>query len=351
VTTPKINGLAVTTAKLNDLAVTTGKINANAVTNAKLDVNAVAANVFASGVQPLGIVATVPLIRTVDTIFVTADAKLYRWNGTAYVKTVENDDIVSLEVDKLTAGTINAAITTTNILQLSTDGRIYTAGKTTAGNATAGIFLGWDTVGTSAYKLTIGDATRNLKWDGVNLFFSGNVETTGYIQATGLFFDIDATAAIHGRSSLASAIGILGRSGTGSGVDGRSTSGHGVTGNGATGVSGFGSSIGVSGQGATGGSFQANTAGGAAVSIPLGNIVIGTATTTGNSNLVIKEGVIGSRLDNQIQIYGHLSDDSDTTLGLVAEQGVVSGTGAFAGINQIKIYVNGTAYWLPLQAV
>jgi hypothetical protein len=81
------------------------------------------------------------------------------------------------------------------------------------------------------------------------------------------------------------------------------------------------------------------------------NLVIGNATNTGNSNLVIKEGVAGSRLDNQMIVYGALSTDADTTLGIITEQDVVAGTGAFAGILQIRIVWNGAEYWLPLQAV
>jgi hypothetical protein len=152
------------TAVIADNAITTAKIDGGAVTNAKLDPNAVAANVFAAGVQPIGIAATVPLSRTVDTIFVTADAKLYRWNGTAYVKSVDNDDIVSIVADKITAGTINAAITTTNILQLSTNGKIYTAGKTSAASATAGVFLGHD--GGTNYDFAVGDGTKSMIYDG-----------------------------------------------------------------------------------------------------------------------------------------------------------------------------------------
>jgi hypothetical protein len=78
-------------------------------------------------------------------------------------------------------------------------------------------------------------------------------------------------------------------------------------------------------------------------------MIIGTATNTGNNNLVIKEGVVGSRLDNQILIYGALSDDADTTLGLVTEQAVVANSDT--SNVKLKIYINGAAYWLQLREV
>jgi hypothetical protein len=86
-----------------------------------------------------------------------------------------------------------------------------------------------------------------------------------------------------------------------------------------------------------------------------GNVMVGAgATNTGVYNLIIKEGTVGSRLDNQILIYGALSNDADTTLGLVTEQGVQSGAfsgSLFTGHSRLKIYVNGAAYWLTLQDV
>jgi hypothetical protein len=371
VTTPKINGLAVTEAKLGNNAVTTSKIDAGAVTNAKLDPNAVAANVFAAGVQPLEIFATVPLTRTVDTIFVTSTAKLYRWNGTAYVKSVDNDDIVSIVADKITAGTINAAITTTNILQLSTNGKIYTAGKTSAASATKGVFLGHD--GGSDYDFAVGDGTKSIVWDGsAGTFTVTNVDitTTGKVQATGGFLFDGISASIHGVPTAPGTKGVYGNGLASDGVFGTSSASSGVHGQG----TGTGASA-VRGQAtvtaAIGGDFS-NIWGGTALNV-LGsstftggdittadsivmtgatkNLVIGNATNTGNSNLVIKEGVAGSRLDNQMIVYGALSTDADTTLGIITEQDVVAGTGAFAGILQIRIVWNGAEYWLPLQAV
>jgi hypothetical protein len=349
VTTPKINPLAVTTGKLDDLAVTTGKINAGAVTNAKLDANAVAANVFASGIQPIGIAATVPLSRTVDTIFVTADAKLYRWNGTAYIKTVDDGDITGMVVSKLTAGTINVAITTTNILQLSTDGKIYTAGKTSAASTTAGVFLGHD--GGSNYDFAVGDGTKSIVWDGSAGTFvitNVNLATNGQVSATGTTSSAEGNACIVGASATSGVRGGVFIATDTSGAVGVSTSGPGLYGK----TAGTSTSApGVLASSGSGGYALATETGSIIINSATSNMIIGTATNTGNNNLVIKEGVAGSRLDNQMIVYGALSTDADTTLGIITEQGVVAGTGAFAGILQIRIVWNGAEYWLPLQAV
>jgi hypothetical protein len=82
----------------------------------------------------------------------------------------------------------------------------------------------------------------------------------------------------------------------------------------------------------------------------IGNVSVGAPTNTGVYNVIIKEGTVGSRLNDQFQIYGQLSADSQTTLGLVLEQGVESGTGSFSGLSQLRIHINGVAYKLPLEA-
>jgi hypothetical protein len=338
---------SIGTAVIADNAITTAKIDGGAVTNAKLDPNAVAANVFAAGVQPIGIAATVPLTRTVDTIFVTADAKLYRWNGTAYIKTVDDGDITGMVVSKLTAGTINVAITTTNILQLSTDGKIYTAGKTSAASTTAGVFLGHD--GGSNYDFAVGDGTKSIVWDGSAGTFTitnVNISTNGQLISTGSVASSGGNGAVVGAPTNTGVFGVIGVA----------TSTHTVPALGGYSTSTSTAAVGVFGQTTVNGIAAVSGLAGAFASGGLagkftGNVTVGEdPTNTGIYNLIIKEGVVGSRLDNQFQIYGQLSADNDTTLGLVLEQGVESGTGSFAGLTQLRIHINGVAYKLPLEA-
>jgi hypothetical protein len=337
----------------------TAVIADGAITNAKLDANAVAANVFAAGVQPIGIEATVPGTKSTDTIFVTADAKLYRWNGSSYVKTVDDGDITGMVVSKLTAGTINVAITTTNVLQLSTSGKIYTAGKTSAASTTAGIFLGWDT---DAYKFSVGDATKNMTWNGTTLTFTGDLETAGKVKAIGKTAVGAGFAAIVAEPTEDLVNGVYAKTVfSASAISGENlVSGHaiigltdGTFGAGVLGISNGSALYGVIANNVAGGpALQAttSTATGVAIRAEVGNAIIGTATNTGTSNLIISEGAPGSRLNDQMIIYGQLSADSQTTFGLIVEQDVEAGTGSFAGLVQLRIHINGAAYKLPLEA-
>lgn len=61
---------------------------------------------FASGIEPVAIVSSVPGTKSTSTIFNTADGKLYRWNGSAYITAISGLDIVA---DSITAGQIQAA--------------------------------------------------------------------------------------------------------------------------------------------------------------------------------------------------------------------------------------------------
>lgn len=317
VTTAKINASAVTEAKIGTSAVTETKIGTGAVTNtkivdgavtnAKLDANAIAANVFAAGVQPIGIEATVPVSKTVDTIFVTADSKLYRWSGSSYVKTVDDGDITGMTVSKLTAGTINAAITTTNILQLSTAGKIYTAGKTSAASTTAGIFLGHD--GASSYDFAVGDASKSLVYDGSSgaLTFSGDLVTTGQVKATGATTSSFGTACIVGETTVVGRGGVIGISTVNIGVFGQTNSASGV----------YGKATNSAGTGV----YATNTGGGAA-------IIVGS----GSSDLQSLSATSGT-------FSGAVSGSSLSTAGTMAANAItVSSTTRVANLNATRLY-------------
>lgn len=81
------------------------------------------------------------------------------------------------------------------------------------------------------------------------------------------------------------------------------------------------------------------------------NLIVGNATSTGAANIVIKEGSAGAKTADQIQVYAQNSTSSKATLAIVSDEDVVSGTGPFAGIAQVKILWNAVEYWLPLNAV
>jgi hypothetical protein len=206
-------------------------------------------------------------------------------------------------------------------------------------SAATGTFSGALSAATGTFAGALSAATGS---------FSGDLITSGQVSATGTTSSAEGTACIVGASATSGVRGGVFIATNTSGAVGVSTSGTGVYGKTASTSANTPGVLADSGAGgiaiATGvGSIQINSA--------TANMIIGTATNTGNNNLVIKEGVAGSRLDNQMIMYGALSTDADTTLGIITEQGVVAGTGAFVGILQIRIVWNGAEYWLPLQAV
>lgn len=123
------NGIARTTGKvgtsdLGPLIVEAGNLANGAVSAGKLAAGAVELTKFANGIEPVAVVSSVPGARVTQTVFNTADDKLYRWDGAAYVKSVDGGDITagSIVAGKIAAGAIGAneiaagAITTGKLL-------------------------------------------------------------------------------------------------------------------------------------------------------------------------------------------------------------------------------------------
>ena len=77
----------------------------------------------------------------------------------------------------ITANEIASTVTFTQTLILSTDGKLYTAGKTDYSDTTAGIYLGYDT-SEADYVFNIGDASNSVQWDGSTLTVTGVVAGT-----------------------------------------------------------------------------------------------------------------------------------------------------------------------------
>ena len=91
---------------------------------------------FASGLEPVKIVATLPTSKVSSTVFLTSDSKVYRWNGTAYTKAVDAADLVA---NSITAGQIQAgAITADELATSAVTTAKLAAGAVTADKITAG---------------------------------------------------------------------------------------------------------------------------------------------------------------------------------------------------------------------
>lgn len=83
------------------------------------------------------------------------------------------------------------------------------------------------------------------------------------------------------------------------------------------------------------------------------NVSVGTDTvgTDGHHVLTVANGTAPSaHVDNAVQVYSTDSSDATATLGLYLEQ-AVEDIGTFTASHKIKIFINGTAYWLSLDAV
>jgi hypothetical protein len=86
-----------------------------------------------------------------------------------------------------------------------------------------------------------------------------------------------------------------------------------------------------------------------------GNANVGIAQTsfdaTGKCVLAIKNGTPpAAHIDNAIEVFSVDSSDGAATLGLFLEQ-AVEGIGTFTPSDKIKIKINGTEYWIQLDAV
>lgn len=91
---------------------------------------------FASTIEPVTVVSSVPTTKSTNSIFNTTDGKLYRWSGTAYIASVPSVDITGALTDSQIAAVSAAKLTGQIISTQITDSAITTA-KLAAGSVTA----------------------------------------------------------------------------------------------------------------------------------------------------------------------------------------------------------------------
>lgn len=158
------------------VSATTGfVVNANLANGAvdvfKLADAAVSTTKFASGIEPVTIVASVPGSLSTKTIYNTTDGKLYRWNGTAYTAAVDTTDLAgtitttqisdgAITTPKMTANAINGDRITANTLDASK----IVANSITAGQIQAGAISATEIASKaiSVDKLAVGGLGDNL---------------------------------------------------------------------------------------------------------------------------------------------------------------------------------------------
>ena len=89
----------------------TGSAWTAAVSGADITAGTLQTAAFASSIEPVTIVSSVPGTKSTNSIFNTSDGKLYRWNGSAYVATVASTDISGTISDAQIAAVAAAKVT------------------------------------------------------------------------------------------------------------------------------------------------------------------------------------------------------------------------------------------------
>jgi hypothetical protein len=83
----------------------TGQIEAAQIADAALTTAK-----FASGIEPVTIVTSLPTTKSTNAVFNTTDGKLYRWDGTAYVASVPTVDLSgTIEAAQIAAGAVDTS--------------------------------------------------------------------------------------------------------------------------------------------------------------------------------------------------------------------------------------------------
>jgi hypothetical protein len=102
--------------------------------------------------------------------------KPHTYDGSDWILMYTIIDGGNIETGTLTADKLNIDnLADIANMQLGATGYIRTTGKISYDSTIAGIWLGYS----AGYKLNIGNATKYLKWDGVNLNIKGNLIITG----------------------------------------------------------------------------------------------------------------------------------------------------------------------------
>lgn len=157
VTGAKIANLSISTDHMVDLMVTAGKLANGSVESTKIASLAVGTAAIALLAVGSAQIANSAIVEAkIDDLAVT------------------NAKIASLDVGKLTAGTISSKLITLAVTGGTGDTAIR-AGKTDFDNKQAGFILGLDDSDSDKPKFYLGDSTKYLSWDGSALTVRGTL--------------------------------------------------------------------------------------------------------------------------------------------------------------------------------
>lgn len=207
--TDDIKNSAITAVKLGPGSVTTDKIDNAAVTALKIANAAIDRARMAVGLQPVQVVAALPSGVQGDVAFLTTDSKLYRHNGSTWVKEIPTSDLTGtitntqIADDSISTPKLQAlAITAAKIAAETITGDKVVAGTISSGllSATAidGKLITGATLRTSAtnpkIQLDSTSGIRGISTGGDTLF---QVSTDGIVTlktaASGSRIELDAT--------------------------------------------------------------------------------------------------------------------------------------------------------------
>jgi len=150
----------------------TGSAWTAAVSGADITAGTLQTAAFASSIEPVTIVSSVPGTKSTNSIFNTSDGKLYRWNGSSYVASVATTDLSGqITGTQITDGAITTAKMTANsingdrISAGTLDASKIVADSITAGQIAAGAIstseLSANAV--TSTKIAVGDFTVQAK--------------------------------------------------------------------------------------------------------------------------------------------------------------------------------------------
>jgi len=198
ITTGTLDASSITVTNLSADSITAGTLNANRINidGVTLDVDgsgqliiandgvgsaqiangAVGLTEFASGLQPVQVVSTLPASASEgDMAYLTTDNKLYRYDGSAWIKAVDGADVTSgtlpaasIVANSITAGQISAGAINTDELAANA----VTAAKISAGTITFDKLLGGvieNTTDTLASAVSISPSDGVVTIDSVTL--------------------------------------------------------------------------------------------------------------------------------------------------------------------------------------
>lgn len=336
------------------------------IKSGKLGTGAVGPTNFATGIEPITIVSSVPLSKVTNTIFNTADGKMYRWNGSAYVASIPASDLAgaitstqitdgAITTPKMTANSISGSVIAAGTLTADKiEANSITAGQIRAGAISASELSADAIDGKTITGATVRTAAANqrvvMDASGMKAWNSSGALTFDLATSGSAQFYATSVAAIEafGSAGVGCISGV--NSSTGYGLYGSSVGGFGVVGVGGSGAAACGGAFWGTGFGAA--TYLAATVSGITYGIHTAGIIksvvpspfapIDVASTVMCPKLTseaLGDGTFRYKLSGV-----NTSGSSTVTFSGTNKPGATSG----ANCTWLKLMIDSTAFWVPV---